>query len=154
MSEHADPVLLVDDDLAVRSSLEFALELEEPAVRAYASGGERLADPDLPAEDVSSSTSAARDQRDQAGRQAGGATAPFHGDPHHGRDSQSVLAVASHPDIHDVLEKPLQDDALIDRIHGAVAASADPSAWGSATGAFLAPLHAAPAPAPESGSWA
>jgi two-component system, LuxR family, response regulator FixJ len=48
MSEHSGTVLLVDDDLAVRSSLKFVLELEGLAVRAYASGAELLADPNLP----------------------------------------------------------------------------------------------------------
>jgi FixJ family two-component response regulator len=38
--------------------------------------------------------------------------------------AHGVPRVAAHPDIQDVLEKPLQDDALIDRIHRALAASA------------------------------
>jgi two-component system, LuxR family, response regulator FixJ len=53
MSDHSGTVLLVDDDLAVRSSLKFVLELEGLAVRAYASGAELLADPDLPGAGVS-----------------------------------------------------------------------------------------------------
>jgi FixJ family two-component response regulator len=48
MSELAERVLVVDDDLAVRNSLKFALELEGLAVRAYGSGAELLTDPDLP----------------------------------------------------------------------------------------------------------
>jgi FixJ family two-component response regulator len=48
MSELAGRILLVDDDLAVRSSLKFALALEGLAVRAHGSGAELLADPDLP----------------------------------------------------------------------------------------------------------
>jgi FixJ family two-component response regulator len=54
MNTHLDPtrphatVLLVDDDPAVRSSLAFALQVEGFDVRAYASGSELLADPDLP----------------------------------------------------------------------------------------------------------
>lgn len=42
-------VLVVDDDAALRSSLEFILGVEGYAVRAYASGHELLDDDDLPA---------------------------------------------------------------------------------------------------------
>jgi two-component system, LuxR family, response regulator FixJ len=41
-------VLVVDDDPAVRNSLQFSLQIEGFAVRAYASGRELLDDPDLP----------------------------------------------------------------------------------------------------------
>jgi FixJ family two-component response regulator len=41
-------VLLVDDDLAVRSSLAFNLRTEGYSVRAYATGRELLDDPDMP----------------------------------------------------------------------------------------------------------
>ena len=41
-------VLVVDDDPAVRNSLMFSLQVEGFCVRAYASGGELLSDPDLP----------------------------------------------------------------------------------------------------------
>jgi two-component system, LuxR family, response regulator FixJ len=41
-------ILVVDDDLAVRESLKFALELEGLAVRACGSGEELLEHPDLP----------------------------------------------------------------------------------------------------------
>jgi two-component system, LuxR family, response regulator FixJ len=42
------PVLVVDDDAAVRHALKFALELEGLSVRLYQGGGEVLADADLP----------------------------------------------------------------------------------------------------------
>lgn len=42
------PVIVVDDDAAVRDSLKFALELEGMAVRVYRCGRELLDDPDLP----------------------------------------------------------------------------------------------------------
>ena len=42
------PVLVVDDDQAVRNSLKFSLELEGFAVRLYADGRELLDDPHLP----------------------------------------------------------------------------------------------------------
>jgi len=41
-------VLLVDDDAALRSSLEFILGIEGYAVRAYACGHDLLDDPNLP----------------------------------------------------------------------------------------------------------
>jgi two-component system, LuxR family, response regulator FixJ len=42
------PVLVVDDDAAVRQALKFALELEGLSVRLYQGGEEVLADADLP----------------------------------------------------------------------------------------------------------
>jgi len=42
------PVLVVDDDAAVRHSLKFALELEGLNVRLYEGGEDLLADADLP----------------------------------------------------------------------------------------------------------
>jgi len=47
MTKPRDLILLVDDDLAVRESLKFALELEGLAVRAFSSGAELLRHPDL-----------------------------------------------------------------------------------------------------------
>src|ERR1700680_1441781 len=41
-------VLVVDDDMAVRHSLKFSLEIEGFAVRLYADGRELLDDPHLP----------------------------------------------------------------------------------------------------------
>jgi two-component system response regulator FixJ len=41
-------VIVVDDDLAVRSSLKFALEIDGFEVRAYADGGELLNERELP----------------------------------------------------------------------------------------------------------
>ena len=48
MTKAQDIVLVVDDDLAVRESLKFALELEGLSVRACGSGEEFLSHPDLP----------------------------------------------------------------------------------------------------------
>jgi FixJ family two-component response regulator len=48
MTEGRNIVLVVDDDLAVRESLKFALELEGLAVRAFGSGRELLEHADLP----------------------------------------------------------------------------------------------------------
>lgn len=48
MSSHTGPVILVDDDDAVRQSLKFALEIEGLRVNAYRSGHHLLAEQDLP----------------------------------------------------------------------------------------------------------
>ncbi len=48
MSQLAGPVIVVDDDDAVRNSLKFALELEGLWVRLFKDGAELLAVPDLP----------------------------------------------------------------------------------------------------------
>jgi two-component system, LuxR family, response regulator FixJ len=48
MAQKAGPVLVVDDDAAVRSSLKFALEAEGLIVRLYDGPAALLADGDLP----------------------------------------------------------------------------------------------------------
>ena len=48
MSKTPGPVLVIDDDAAVRNSLKFALELEGLDVRLYEGGEGILADADLP----------------------------------------------------------------------------------------------------------
>ena len=48
MPQHTGPVLVVDDDAAVRHSLQFILELEGYAVRLYADGADLLGDAALP----------------------------------------------------------------------------------------------------------
>ena len=47
MAEQQQPVLIVDDDKAVRDALEFALRLQGFNVHAYSGGEELLADCDL-----------------------------------------------------------------------------------------------------------
>jgi FixJ family two-component response regulator len=48
MTGEKDIVFVVDDDLAVRESLKFSLELESLIVRVCATGAELLRHPDLP----------------------------------------------------------------------------------------------------------
>ena len=48
MSKLTGPVIVVDDDAAVRNSLKFALELEGLSVHLFKDGAELLAEPDLP----------------------------------------------------------------------------------------------------------
>ena len=45
---HKSLVVVIDDDVAVRNSLAFALEIEGYAVRAYAEAGNLLEETDLP----------------------------------------------------------------------------------------------------------
>jgi two-component system response regulator FixJ len=47
---NARTILLVDDDQALRNSLEFILGIEGYTVRAYGRGRELLDDPDLPSQ--------------------------------------------------------------------------------------------------------
>jgi two-component system, LuxR family, response regulator FixJ len=123
MSEHSGTVLIVDDDLAVRSSLKFVLELEGLAVRAYASGADLLADPDLP--------------------RSGCLVVDFHLPGMNGIEligrlgerrlhypvilitsgtAHDIPGIAAHPHV-EVLEKPLEGDELLLRIHAALASS-------------------------------
>ena len=48
MTTSPGPVIIIDDDAAVRDSLKFALELEGLNVRLYEGGNELLADAELP----------------------------------------------------------------------------------------------------------
>ena len=125
MSEHSESVLLVDDDLAVRSSLKFALELEGLVVRVYGSGAELLADQHLPSRGclVVDYNMPGMNGVELVGRLE---ERQLHypvilitsGKAH------TLQGVAAHPHIQEVLEKPLEDNALLVRIHAALAASA------------------------------
>lgn len=122
MPELAECVLLVDDDLAVRTSLKFALELEGLAVRIYDSGAALLADPELAR---SACVVVDYNMPGMNGIELVERLEERH--LHHpvilmtSGLARDVLGAASHPDIWDVLEKPLEDDALLDRIHAALA---------------------------------
>jgi len=122
MSELAERVLLVDDDLAVRTSLKFALELEGLTVRIYDSGAALLADPELAR---SACVVVDYNMPGMNGVELVKRLEERH--LHHpviimtsGR-ARDVPQAAAHPDIRDVLEKPLEDDALLERIHAALA---------------------------------
>ena len=118
MSKIANIVLVVDDDLAVRESLKFALEIEGLAVRACSGGAELLAHEEL--------------------RKAGCILLDY---KMPGMDGFAVLDRLDEMDLHIpvilmtghvteglrlrsagagvayVLEKPLQDDRLLNSIH-------------------------------------
>ncbi len=118
MSKRAGPVLVVDDDDAVRNSLKFALELEGLSVRLYKGANEILADADLPRhgclviDDAKSGMGGVELVRRLRQRQirypailiTSGATPGSH-------------AQAPCSGFQAVLEKPLQDGRLLDSIH-------------------------------------
>jgi two-component system, LuxR family, response regulator FixJ len=117
MSELAERVLVVDDDLAVRNSLKFALEMEGLTVRAYGSGAELLADPDLP------SCGCLVVDYDMPGMNGIELVARLEERHVHcpvilitAGPAYDLTECATHPDIREVLEKPLEGDALLERI--------------------------------------
>jgi two-component system response regulator FixJ len=114
-------VIIVDDDAAVRNSLQFALEVEGLAVRAYQGAAELLAAADLPAKgclviDYFMPTVNGIDliRRLRARRV----------------DLLAILITsnatddmrrsAAHAGIYRILEKPLEDCSLVDSIRGAL----------------------------------
>jgi FixJ family two-component response regulator len=121
-------VIVIDDDLAVRKSLTFSLELEGLTVRSHPSGPDALADPDLTT--------------------AGCLVVDLHMPSMNGLDFMAELGrrnvtvpavlITAKPGRHNqlqgvpsgfraVLEKPLQDDALLDAICGALASEPPPT---------------------------
>lgn len=116
-------VLLIDDDAAVRGSLQFALEQEGIAVRVYADAAELLSAADfsapaclvidyvLPGMDGIALMGTLRSQAvDLPAILIAGRTTPDM------RDRALEAGFA------DILEKPLQDSALVDAIRTALAA--------------------------------
>ena len=118
------PVLVVDDDAAVRQSLKFALEQEGLEVRLYEVGVQLLADDELPSSGclVVDLTMPGMDGIDLVGRLRG-----------RNVDLPAILITTPGPPwlreralragFRLVLEKPLEDSALLDGITGALAAS-------------------------------
>jgi CheY-like chemotaxis protein len=84
----ADPIVIIDDDVAVRNSLQFSLEVEGYAVRAYEGAGKLLDEADLPRcgcliidyslPDIDGLTAL-----DNGTRRAAQPRRPGAGDPHH-----------------------------------------------------------------------
>jgi two-component system response regulator FixJ len=118
-------VMIVDDDLAVRNSLKFSLEVEGFAVRVFAAGDDLLTERELPAAgclvidqnmpgmnglDVVA-TLRARDIRVPAILITGHPTAALNA-------SAARVGVP-------VIEKPLLGSALLDRIRDALAGGTD-----------------------------
>ncbi|AWN37773.1 response regulator transcription factor [Methylobacterium radiodurans] len=125
MPKHAGPVLVVDDDAAVRHSLKFALELEGLDVRLYGDGAELLCDGSLPATgclvvdywmpDMDGFELVGRLRDRNVDLPAILVTA---------RPSGDLQRRAARAGFRRVIEKPFEDGSLLDGIHDALAASA------------------------------
>ena len=122
MSEHAGPVIVLDDDDAVRNSLKFSLELEGFTVRLYKGGAELLAEPQLPhwgclVVDFSmpgmDGIELVRRLRQRHIRYPAILMTS--------RISDGLRGQAIRAGFRAVLEKPLQDSSLLDSIHRALA---------------------------------
>jgi len=121
MSIIPGPVIVVDDDAAVRQSLKFALELEGMNVRVYASGVELLAEPDLPAEgclvvDYYMPSMNGVELMDKLRRRM--VRLPAILITARATDDMRTRAVRS--GFRQVIEKPLEDSTLLDSIRGAL----------------------------------
>jgi two-component system, LuxR family, response regulator FixJ len=124
MPVSSGPVLVVDDDAAVRQSLKFALGLEGLDVRVYASAQDLLAeseipphaclvvDYDMPAMNGLELVSELRNRH-----------VAFPAILIAGGLNQSLRRRALDAGITAVLEKPLSDSSLVDRIRSALASS-------------------------------
>jgi two-component system, LuxR family, response regulator FixJ len=117
MPERQGIVLIVDDDLAVRESLKFALALEGLAVRACGSGEELLRHPDLAKARclVVDYKMPVMDGFEVLARLDAG---KFHPPVIMitGHVNATVRRRAAKTGIRHVLEKPLSDSALVDSI--------------------------------------
>jgi two-component system response regulator FixJ len=123
MSQHAGPVLVVDDDDAVRNSLKFALELEGLSVRLYKGAAEILAEADLPQHGclVIDDAMAGMDGIELV-RQLRQRQIRYPAILITSRANHRLRGKAPCPGFQAVLEKPLQDGRLLDSIHLALAA--------------------------------
>ncbi len=123
------PVIVVDDDAAVRHSLKFALELEGLSVRLYGGGDELLADADLPRDgclvvdyympDMNGVELVDRLRLRHVDLPAILITA---------KATERLRRSAARAGFRQVLEKPLHDGCLVESIRGALAAEALPQA--------------------------
>jgi two-component system response regulator FixJ len=117
------PVIVVDDDDAVRRSLKFALELEGLDVRLYGGGGQLLADRDIPDRGclvvdyympgIDGIELVSRLRHRHVALPAILITA---------KATDDLRRRAAGAGFQQVLEKPLEDSALIDGIRHALAA--------------------------------
>jgi two-component system response regulator FixJ len=125
MPKRTGPVLVVDDDEAVRRSLKFALELEGLDVRLYEDGAELLRDGALPRTgclvvdhwmpDMDGLELVERLRDRDVALPAILITA---------RPTGDLRRRASRAGFRGVVEKPLEDGALLDGIRDALAANA------------------------------
>jgi len=119
------PVIVVDDDAAVRQSLKFALELEGMNVRLYESGDELLADPELPTNgclvvDYYMPTMNGVELMDKLHRRLVKLPAILIT----ARATDDLRRCAARSGFSQVIEKPLEDSTLLDSIRGALSTPA------------------------------
>jgi two-component system, LuxR family, response regulator FixJ len=127
MSTGPGSVIVVDDDAAVRNSLKFALELEGFDVRAYEGGPQTLADEGLKSEGCL--------VVDHYMPGMTGVELVEHLRERYvdipailitGKPTNELRLRAALSGIRQVLEKPLEDGALLDAIRSAIADSGPP----------------------------
>ncbi|HEX8664300.1 MAG TPA: response regulator [Beijerinckiaceae bacterium] len=119
MPTPSGPVLVVDDDVAVRNSLKFALEMEGFDVLAYDGGPALLADAAL-----ASGGCLVVDQQmpGLTGIELVDLSLDIPAILITGKASDDLRLSAALSGIRQVLEKPLKDGALLDGIRSALAA--------------------------------
>lgn len=124
MTTNSGPVIIIDDDAAVRDSLKFALEMEGLNVRLYGGGEELLAARDLPAHGclVVDYYMPAMDGVELIDRLRG-----RHVDLPAilitAKATQDMRERAARSGVRQVLEKPLEDGMLVDSIRHALEAT-------------------------------
>jgi FixJ family two-component response regulator len=124
MTTNPGPVIVIDDDAAVRDSLKFALELEGLNVLLYGGGEEVLADLDLPAQgclvvDYYMPAMDGVELIDQLrGRQVNLPAILITA-----KSTQDLRERAARSGVRQVLEKPLEDSMLMDSIRHALSAA-------------------------------
>ncbi|MGO4386951.1 response regulator transcription factor [Microvirga sp. 2YAF29] len=124
MSMTPGPVIVVDDDAAVRQSLKFALELEGLDVRLYEGADEILAESELPESgclvvDYYMPRMNGVELIDRLRRRLVKLPAILIT----ARATDDMRRRAARSGFRQVIEKPLEDGTLVDSIRGALAAS-------------------------------
>jgi len=123
MSMTPGPVIVVDDDAAVRQSLKFALELEGMNVRVYESGAQLLAEPELPKDgclvvDYYMPSMNGVELMDRLRRRMIKLPAILITS----RITEDMRQRATRSGFRQIIEKPLEDSTLLDSIRGALEA--------------------------------
>jgi len=126
MPKHTGPVLVVDDDEAVRQSLKFVLELEGLDVRLYEGGAQLLRDAALPRTGclVVDYCMPGMDGLQLVGHLRDRDVA-LPAILVTGRPSSALRRRAVDAGFSRVVEKPFEDGSLLDGIHEALAVSPD-----------------------------
>jgi FixJ family two-component response regulator len=124
MSQPSGPVIVVDDDAAVRHSLKFALELEGLDVRLYKGGEDVLADADLPAHGcLVVDYYMPRMTGVELVTKLRGRHIDLPAILITAKVSRDIRERAARAGFRQVLEKPLEDGSLVESIRRALAAS-------------------------------